>query len=246
MCSTLTTMVRSATTCSLSPSGFPAKTTSRTVRQRLKRVVDVTRRIVVCRVLRTAFILAFLNMLPLAGCVTQDGYVDDVGQTDSMVRQDATVTPGDSDVQDDHGDTEDASQAFVCRRPAGRDWDRFELEESGGLNPPVCYSWILERSLMRLTYPDSSGAELTSIMPADRFAEIDCIVSSVEFQGMMAEGFACSDTQVIDSYISFSLTSSDGINQAQDVTPCVYDSQNPNLARELAGRIRGWNIEVPE
>lgn len=243
MYSTSTTMDPSATACSLSPNGLSAETRSR------------------------FSVLVIMTVISIVGCAGQQGgdvadsivkdvpevadfgecsggCLDDGFVTDSVVLTDVPEVADYMDIRDtaDHGDV---SEAFVCRRPAGQDWDTFLIGECGG-PPPHCFDWTLERSSMLLTGPDDAGVEQTYVLSEDKFAEIDCIISSLEFQEMMNNGFTCLGGPVIDASIGFSLILTDDTRLNKDVTSCVYDGENPNLARELAGKVRYWYVEVPD
>ncbi|HPB51812.1 MAG TPA: hypothetical protein PLZ31_11400 [Myxococcota bacterium] len=200
------------------------------------------------RVTSSAFI--FAGLVALGGCIPVQGDDDadsidrdaavDV-RIDSHVQPDAYDDASGIDVSDsdalDTVDDGDAPDVFVCDRPAGKEWQTFVISECGGVGPPACFTWTLEHDSMSLAYPDDYGVEQTTILPVAKFVEIDCIISSLEFQGMMNDGFVCSDIQVIDDYFDFALTLADETRLNQDVNACLHDFEHPNLALTLKGKV---------
>jgi len=223
-------------------------------------VCDIRQRIDYGMTLRvTSSALIFAGLVALGGCIPGQGGddSDSVGrdaaadaQIDSHVQPDAYEDVSGIDASDsdalDTVDVGDATAVFVCDRPVGQEWETFVISECGGVGQPVCFTWTLKHDSMALTYPDDYGVEQTAILPVARFVEIDCIISSLEFQGMMNDGFVCSDIQVIDDYFDFALTLADETRLTQDVNACLHDFENPNLALTLKGKVMYWYVENPE
>lgn len=145
---------------------------------------------------------------------------------------------------DESGDLDsvEATDATGCHSE-DLPWVRLTIDESG--YGDYRHVWVLERGTRTLAEgaPDAMGPPLE--VQDDIFHQLDCVISSAEFQQSMRVGFGCKG-HVTDDMIVFTLELPDSEPIALDVTNCTFPPEQKNDAIFVSMKIQHGSIVVSE